>query len=227
MLELRATASPRKKHTFSYMWHCTEFFAVHAQRRQNPYPFLLPECEKPFEVPELLAFPTPPVLAYYTSVCMRLRSAADLMGEDKAIVTVLLSEWAVLALFCFLDIARLGIQNPLKSGNTWAVPRQRSQIGYRGLLLFLPPWFDKTLEVDGPRSNPRGASLSHHCSGSASQPFRYRGLVYHSGVCLVRLKRWLHHALLRRNFTVVLTCSVPAPHSDWCRRCAHYGKWPP
>lgn len=117
------------------MWHTMELFSVPLLCWGRLYP-ALPMGWHDLEVLQYLCIPTPSALAYVASRWMHLgplgRGARP--QTRRLIDAILLSEWAVLALVCFLHPARDGLLFFTKCPDPRLAPRNENEPGERGSL---------------------------------------------------------------------------------------------
>lgn len=121
---------------FFHLWHCTEFFSVPVRVRPSLYP-ALPTDWASYEAPEHLCVPTPSVMAYVASRWIGSSPAAPGIRQRGLIRAIALSEWAALALLCFLGAARDGLPFVTRSPDARLAARRGHQ--EQGVLFRLSP----------------------------------------------------------------------------------------
>ena len=128
----------RRVDNFFHMWHSTEFFSVPSAARRGLYPALPPDWSS-LEAPEHLCVPTPSVMAYVSAHWLpRGRAEVQASQRTRSLVhSIMLSEWAVLALLCFLRAAREGLPFFTKCHDPRLAARNGEPIGERGVLFRL------------------------------------------------------------------------------------------
>ena len=121
-----------------HMWHSTAFFSVPSAARQGLYPGL-PSDWPSLEAPEYLCVPTPSTLPYVAAHWLpRGRAESAETDHTRGLVcATLLSEWAVLALLCFLRTAHEGLSFFTKCPDPRLLARRDEPVGERGVLFRL------------------------------------------------------------------------------------------
>ena len=102
----------RRVDDFFHMWHSTAFFSVLSAARRGLYP-RLPSDWPSLEAPEYLCVLTPGALAYVAVHWLPHGRAESAGTEHKRglVCAIVLSEWAVLAVLCFLRAALEGMRS--------------------------------------------------------------------------------------------------------------------
>ena len=139
-----------------HMWHSTEFFSVPGAARRGLYPGLPPDWPS-LEAPEYLCVPTPSALPYVAAPWLpRGRAESAETEHTRGLVrAIILFEWTVLALLCFLRAAHEVLPFFTKCPDRRLLARRDEPVGERGVLFRISAGLVALIHSDGVAGSSR------------------------------------------------------------------------